>query len=172
MLQTGIAAGRLCHRSAHSGPCARNLWHSGRARAFWAHGPGVRRAAKYWIIAKGHQAMTTTPPPGTGNGARSHLSVGSNISGELQFPGLVEVAGQLRGQVSAASIVVEETAVVEGDLTAKSIQIKGRVQGRLSGGDVRLMSSARVSGDIAYDALSIDSGAEVHAACKRRQSNE
>jgi cytoskeletal protein CcmA (bactofilin family) len=112
--------------------------------------------------------MSTTPPAGAGNGARSHLSVGSNITGELQFPGLVEVAGQLQGQIAAASIVVEETAVIEGDLSAKSIQIKGRVKGRINGGEVRLMSSARVSGDIAYDTLSIDSGAEVHAACKMR----
>jgi cytoskeletal protein CcmA (bactofilin family) len=112
--------------------------------------------------------MSTTPPAGAANGARSHLSVGSNITGELQFPGLVEVAGQLQGQLAASAIMVEETAVVEGDLSAKTVQIKGRVQGRISGGDVRLMSSAQVSGDILYDTLSIDSGAEVHAACKMR----
>lgn len=112
--------------------------------------------------------MSTTPPTGATNGARSHLSVGSNINGELQFPGLVEIAGQLRGKISAASIVVEETADIEGDLTAKSIQIKGKIKGRLNAGEVRLMSSARVGGDIAYDSLSIDSGAEVNADCKRR----
>jgi len=114
--------------------------------------------------------MSTTPPVATGNGARSHLSVGSSITGELQFPGLVEVAGQLQGQIVAASIMVEETAVIDGDLSAKSVQIKGRVKGRISGGDVRLMSSAKVSGDIVYDTLSIDSGAEVHAACKMRNA--
>lgn len=112
--------------------------------------------------------MSTTPPAGAGNGARSHLSVGSNITGELQFPGLVEVAGQLQGQIAAASIMIEETAVIEGDLSAKSIVVKGRVKGRISGGDVRLMSSAKVSGDVLYDTLSIDSGAEVHVACRMR----
>ncbi len=111
--------------------------------------------------------MSTTSSPATANGARSHLSVGSDINGELEFPGLVEIAGQLRGQVTASSIVVEETAVVEGELSAKSIQVKGRVQGKLTGAEVRLASSARVSGDIGYESLSIDSGAEVNAACKR-----
>lgn len=112
--------------------------------------------------------MVTTPPTGSGNGGRSHLSVGSNISGEMRFPGLVEVAGQMRGQLVAASIVIEETAEVDGDLSANTIQIKGKVQGRIDAGEVRLLSSARVSGDISYATLSIDSGAEVHAACKMR----
>ncbi len=114
--------------------------------------------------------MANTSAEGTANGGRSHISNGSTITGELQFPGLVELAGTVKGEVKAASIVVEEGARIEGDLSARSITVKGSVEGRLTGAEVRLHSSARVSGDIGYDTLSIDSGAEVRANCRKRNA--
>jgi cytoskeletal protein CcmA (bactofilin family) len=111
--------------------------------------------------------MSTSPAEA--NSSRSQLSSGSRVKGELSFPGFVEVHGAVEGRVSAASIMIEQDSRIEGELTADHIWIRGQVEGRINGGAVTLHSSARVSGDVHYDTLSVDSGAEVNIACKRRK---
>jgi len=102
--------------------------------------------------------------PSTSHG-RSHIGAGSRITGELYFPGTVELPGQVKGSVDAAMIVIEETGEVEGDLRASSITIKGQLKGKVTGGAVHLHTTARVSADITYDSLSIESGARLEGQC-------
>jgi len=52
--------------------------------------------------------MTDKKYPEAGAGGRSHLGVGSRITGELYFPGTVELPGYVKGRVEASSIVIEE----------------------------------------------------------------
>ncbi len=99
--------------------------------------------------------------PTAGAGGRSHLGAGSRITGELNFPGTVELPGYVKGRVEASAIVIEEAGEVEGELQAASIAIKGRFKGQVMGGKVTLHSGARVTGEITYESLSIESGAEV-----------
>ncbi|HAW47681.1 MAG TPA: hypothetical protein DCX34_10650 [Roseovarius sp.] len=105
-------------------------------------------------------------------GGRSHLGAGSRITGELYFPGTVELPGHVNGSVEAAAIVIEEAGEVEGDLRASSIAIKGHFKGRIKGGAVQLTSTARVVADITYDSLSIESGAQVEGKCMPRATPE
>lgn len=111
-----------------------------------------------------------TDDPHSAAGGRSHLGAGSRITGELSFPGTVELPGYVKGRVEASAIVIEETGEVEGELHAASIAIKGRFKGQVAGGTVQLHASARVTGDIAYQSLSIDIGAELEGQCTPRAS--
>ena len=105
--------------------------------------------------------MTDEKSPAAGSGGRSHLGAGSRITGELHFPGTVELPGYVKGRVEASAIVIEEAGEVEGELHAASIVIKGHFNGEVIGGEVRLHASARVTGEITYESLSIESGAQV-----------
>lgn len=116
--------------------------------------------------------MTDEKYPAAGTGGRSHLGAGSRITGELFFPGTVELPGFVKGRVEATAIVIEDAGEVEGELNAASIAIKGRFNGQVVGGKVRLHSSARVTGEIFYESLSIESGAEVEGKCKSRPFNK
>lgn len=111
--------------------------------------------------------MNDRPQSAVGSGERSYLGRGSRITGELQFPGTVELPGYVKGRVDAASIIVEGSGEVEGELHAASIAIRGRFNGTLIGGSVTLQSSARVAGEIIYETLSIESGAELQGTCRR-----
>ena len=102
------------------------------------------------------------------SGGRSHLGAGSRITGELYFPGTVELPGYVNGRVEAAAIMIEEAGDVEGELSAANIAVKGRFKGQIKGGMVKLHASARVSGDITYESLSIESGAELEGVCQPR----
>ena len=101
-------------------------------------------------------------------GGRSHLGSGSRITGELYFPGTVELPGYVKGRVEASSIVIEEAGEVEGEIHAASIDIKGRFDGQIIGGEVVLHTSARVTGEITYESLSIKSGAQVEGMFRSR----
>lgn len=103
-----------------------------------------------------------------GSGGRSHLGAGSRITGELSFPGTVELPGYVKGRVDASAIVIEQAGEVEGELHAASVAIKGRFNGQVVGGKVALHASAQVTGDITYESLSIESGAQVEGTCRSR----
>jgi cytoskeletal protein CcmA (bactofilin family) len=103
-------------------------------------------------------------------GERSYLGQGSTITGDLVFPGFIEISGKINGNVSADSIVLGESAIVEGSLTASSITVRGRMKGRLLGETVALQSSARFEGEVTYGQISIESGAEVVARIRKAKS--
>jgi len=107
-------------------------------------------------------------PDAAGAGGRSHLGAGSRITGELYFPGTVELPGYVKGRVEASAIVIEEAGEVEGELHAASIAIRGRFHGQVMGGKVALHASAQVTGEITYESLSIESGAQVEGTCMSR----
>jgi len=106
----------------------------------------------------------------TGQGGRSLLSADSKITGDLEFPGLVEVLGRIDGQVSADSVLIGEQGEVEGSITAKSIAIKGKVKGEIVGGFVTLHTGAKMSGEITYQQLVVESGAQVNGRIHKAKS--
>lgn len=109
--------------------------------------------------------MTDQKTPTSGS---AHLGAGSRISGELYFPGTVELPGYVKGRVEASTIVIEAAGEVEGELHSASIIIKGRVNGQVFAGTVTLHASARVTGEIIYERLSIEIGAQFEGVCKSR----
>jgi len=112
--------------------------------------------------------MTDEKYPAAGAGGRSHLGAGSRITGELSFPGTVELPGYVKGRVNASAVVIEEAGEVEGELRAASITIKGRFDGQIIGGEVVFHTTARVTGEIIYESLSIKSGAQVEGTFRSR----
>ncbi len=112
----------------------------------------------------------TLPTTGLANG-RSHITVGSKLTGDLRVPGLVELFGHVDGKVTADAIMIEKSGLVHGELHADKVSIKGLFEGKIFGGTVNLHSSAQVSGEILYETLSIESGAEVNSTCAVKESD-
>lgn len=119
----------------------------------------------------GSGAATPAPAPQDApSGGRSHLVAGTKIVGDISAPGLLEIQGEVRGRVMADSVVIEERGTVDGEVQAAAIGVKGTFTGHLNGGIVRVHSSARLSGTIRYDTLSIESGSEITATCKKAKT--
>jgi len=116
--------------------------------------------------------MAEVPYLGAGPDGHSHIGKGSRITGEMFFPGTVELPGYVNGRVDASAIVIEETGEVEGEIHAETVTIKGRFKGKVMGGTVQLHAGARVTGDITYTSLSIESGAELNGACVPRSPGQ
>ena len=84
---------------------------------------------------------------------------GLKIVGSVTADGLVEVHGQVEGDLHCTSLIVSPKANIVGSVTAERVVVNGRVEGPIQGGHVVLKSQAHVVGDIHHQSLVIGKGA-------------
>jgi len=84
------------------------------------------------------------------------IAKGLKIVGSVTAEGLVEVNGQIDGELHCTSLV---TAHVTGTVAAERVVVDGKVEGPIQGREVVLKSQAHVVGDIHHQSLAIESGA-------------
>jgi cytoskeletal protein CcmA (bactofilin family) len=87
------------------------------------------------------------------------IAEGLRIVGSVTAEGLVEVNGQVEGELHCTSLIISRKAQVTGTIQAERVVVDGRVEGPIQGGDVVLKSQAHVVGDIYHRSLSIERGA-------------
>jgi cytoskeletal protein CcmA (bactofilin family) len=87
------------------------------------------------------------------------IAEGLKIVGSVTAEGLVEVNGQIEGDLHCTSLVVSPKAAILGGVEAERVVVNGRVEGPIRGGEVVLKSHAYVVGDIQHQSLAIETGA-------------
>ena len=87
------------------------------------------------------------------------IAKGLKIVGSVTAEGLVEVNGQIDGELHCTSLVIARGAHVTGTVIAERVVVDGTVEGPIQGGEVILKSQAHVVGDIHHQSLAIESGA-------------
>lgn len=81
------------------------------------------------------------------------IAKGLKIVGSVTAEGLVELNGQVEGEIHCTSLVVSRQAQVVGAIQAERVVVDGSVEGPIRGGQVILKSQARVVGDIHHQSL-------------------
>ena len=87
------------------------------------------------------------------------IAKGLKIVGSVTAEGLVEVNGQIEGEIHCTSLVIARGAHINGVVVAERVVVDGKVEGPIQGGEVILKSQAHVVGDIHHQSLAIESGA-------------
>lgn len=87
------------------------------------------------------------------------IAEGLKIVGSVTAEGLVEVNGQIEGELHCTSLVISRKAHVSGTIKAEQVVVDGTVEGPIQGKDVVLKSRAHVVGDIQHQTLAIERGA-------------
>jgi cytoskeletal protein CcmA (bactofilin family) len=87
------------------------------------------------------------------------IGQGFKIMGSVTAEGLVQVNGQIEGDLNCTSLIVSPGAKIVGTVTAEQVEVNGTVEGPIHGGDVVLRSKAHVVGDIHHQFLTIGKGA-------------
>ncbi|MGI9385039.1 MAG: bactofilin family protein [Methyloligellaceae bacterium] len=87
------------------------------------------------------------------------ISEGLKVEGNLTSQGLVEVHGQIFGDMNCTSIFVGDNAEIKGTVAADEVVVNGLVEGPIHGVDVVLKSKAIVKGTIHHQSLVIEKGA-------------
>jgi len=88
----------------------------------------------------------------------SYFAAGVTLTGRLCFNGVIRLDGRLQGEIiSSGTLVVEETAVIIGDVLVENIVLSGTVYGNIRASKhVQLNATAKVFGHIDYGELSIE----------------
>jgi cytoskeletal protein CcmA (bactofilin family) len=87
------------------------------------------------------------------------IAEGLKIVGTVTAEGLVEVHGNVDGDLLCTSLVVSQKACIQGGIQANRVVVNGNVKGPIKGGEVILRSCAVVVGDIETESLAIERGA-------------
>ena len=96
------------------------------------------------------------------------ISKDSEIIGNIQFTGDLEIQGLVRGNIIAkaesnATVRVVEGGRVEGEVHAPKIIINGDIQGDVHCGEhVELAAKAHVEGNVHYSLIEMVKGAQVN----------
>jgi len=81
------------------------------------------------------------------------------IVGSVTAEGLVCVYGQIDGNLSCNSLVIERGSLVGGTVAAERVVVDGKVYGPIRAGEIVLKSQAQVVGDLDCQSLASESGA-------------
>lgn len=98
-------------------------------------------------------------PPRAQSSAPSIIGANVRIKGDLSTAGEIQLDGVVKGDVSAASIIMGEQGALEGTIVAEKVVVRGQVKGSIRGRSVIMERTARVTGDVFHSTLSIESGA-------------
>ena len=102
---------------------------------------------------------------------RTVIAEGLKIEGRVTAEGLVEVNGQIEGEIHCTSLLVSHKGQIVGTIQAERVVVDGTVEGPIEGGSVVLKSRARVVGDIHHQSLAIERGAFFDGRSARLRGN-
>ena len=106
--------------------------------------------------------------------SKKHVLIPSVVSSDMHVigniispEGVLDIDGQVHGNVRAHTISLRENGKVNGDVVAEQVYIYGTVEGLVKARQVTLYAAARVTGSIMHETLSVEDGAFVDGKFKR-----
>lgn len=115
------------------------------------------------------------PPTGASTTSRkvqmnpSVIASNMNVLGNIISDGVLDIDGQVDGNVRGHSVTVRPDGRIRGDLMAEDVYIYGTVDGLIKASNVTLYASAHVNGTIMHESLTIEDGAQVDGKLKRME---
>jgi cytoskeletal protein CcmA (bactofilin family) len=94
---------------------------------------------------------------------QSQINEDVRIRGTITVSESLVMAGQLDGDINAETLHIAPTAIITGEVTAKSVTIDGKVLGRIVADTVFLSATAHFEGQLHSKGVAIDNGAYVDA---------
>ena len=95
------------------------------------------------------------------------LGEGTEFDGKVTYKGTLRLDGKFKGIINSdSSLVVGETAQIDGEINVSQVTVSGKVVGIIRAKDrLEIFSKARVSADIFTSCLIIEEGAIFQGKC-------
>jgi cytoskeletal protein CcmA (bactofilin family) len=84
--------------------------------------------------------------------------------------GMLQVDGEIEGDVQAAEVIVGEKGQVSGMVAGRQVVVRGKVSGMICGQTIALQASSLVEGDIHHMSFAIEQGAHFEGRSRRAKS--
>lgn len=90
-----------------------------------------------------------------------------HLEGNIKSEGSMRIEGSVEGEVNiTGDLVIGESAIVKGEITASSVHISGKVIGNIKvNSQLKLTSTSHIIGDIQVKNFIIDEGAVFQGNC-------
>ena len=134
--------------------------------------PTIDQPRQSLVPSASPPTSTWTPPSASkGYEKMSASLIGADlvITGSLQSNGEVTIEGEIQGDIQCGSLLVGESARVQGNVVAEEVVIRGRVEGSVRGNHVALQSTSHVEGDVFHRSLAIEQGAFFEGKSRRSE---
>lgn len=102
-----------------------------------------------------------------GNSGRSNptkpsiISEGFEFVGTITSEGILNISGVIKGKVTAKSVLVDSTGLVEGELFSDQVMVKGKVLGDINCDELNIGPLAEVDGSVSYESVHIQRGGKI-----------
>ena len=93
----------------------------------------------------------------------SQINEDVRIRGKINVSEPLVMAGQLDGEINAGTLHIASTAIITGEVAAKSVTIDGRVLGSIVADKVFSSATAHFEGQLLCQNVAIDNGAYIDA---------
>ncbi len=90
-----------------------------------------------------------------------------NIEGDLVSEGIVEIAGNVTGNIKCNAVIIRKEASIKGDIKADYLEIIGEVTGILFAKHIVVKAGANIDGSVKYQDLSIEKGAVLNVTLEK-----
>jgi cytoskeletal protein CcmA (bactofilin family) len=97
----------------------------------------------------------------------SVISGDLHILGSLVSEGVIDVDGNIEGNVKAEQVTVRSNGKIKGDVIAQTVHIYGEVHGLVRAQAVHLHSSCHIEGIVMHQSLTVEDGAFIDGKFKR-----
>src|ERR1700730_17936084 len=114
-----------------------------------------------------HDQAWARSEPTTKAGTASCIGSDMSIVGNIECKGPAQVFGQIKGEVRASDLQINDGAQVEGNIIAQGVTVCGRVKGTIRAVRVKLQNGGAVEGDIFHRSLSIDENSQFEGSSRR-----
>lgn len=91
----------------------------------------------------------------------SIISEGFEFIGSITSEGTLNIAGTVKGKVSARSILVDVEGYVEGELSSDILVVKGKIVGDVTCQELNIGPRALIEGTISYQQIHVQRGGRI-----------
>lgn len=91
------------------------------------------------------------------------------VLGNIISDGLLDIDGQVDGNVRGHIVTVRPNGRIQGDVIAEDVHIHGQVNGLIKARNVTLYATAQVNGTVIHESLTVEDGASVDGKMKRME---
>ena len=100
---------------------------------------------------------------------KNQIEKGTKIIGDIESHGNIRFDGDMIGNINSQSkVVLGQTCVMEGRLTAQNAEISGELRGNIEVSDLlTIKATAVINADVVYGKLMVEDGAVLNGALKQ-----
>lgn len=100
------------------------------------------------------------------------ISSNTKIKGDIISDGILQIDGEVKGDVTCSELVIGVKGSVAGCVTVQDMQLYGTLRGKAIVDDLFVSKSAKLIGDATHKSIAIEPGAYIDGHCMRANSEK